>query len=106
MNKLAKVSIGCFLLCEVLFLQGCSDPQFKPTYFRQGNVVQEDTFKNAYQKKQILRILTHYHHWWKEDPEGNILISRSLAHDLDLLFSYTNKSMDSVWISNHLDSEF
>lgn len=105
MNTVVKIRIGCFLLCGGLLFQGCSTPHFKPTYFKKGNVVQEDTFQSETQKQHVLRILAYYNEWFKEDQEGNVLIRRSLANNPDLLFNYTNKSMDSTWIATHLGME-
>lgn len=103
MKNMGKIYIACLFIFGPFSFYSCSAPQFKPTYFKQGNIVQEDTFKNDFQRVQIQRILTHYKHWWQEDPQGNILIRRSLANNSDLVFNYTNKSLDSVWITKHLE---
>lgn len=102
-NSIVNLTIVIFTAITLICI-GCVDmwPQFKPTYFRKGEIIQEDTFQNMVQKENIKLVLSYYKEIWKEDSVGNIYVNYSLANDLDKLFNYTNKSLDSSWIELHL----
>jgi len=51
---------------------------------------------------QKLKIVFDYNNvQYKIDKEGKPLIKRSLNNDAELIFNYTQKALDTQWLSSH-----
>lgn len=42
---------------------------------------------------------------YKVNKSGKVLIERRLSRDEDLVYTFTKKSMDSIWIKQHLSGK-
>lgn len=72
--------------------------EYFPTYWKEGKFSKE---RNPLDKKQytaIKQVLTYYNHKWT-DIRGQIFYEGII--DDELLWNYTTKANDSVWLSSH-----
>ncbi|HLL42865.1 MAG TPA: hypothetical protein VK369_06975 [Segetibacter sp.] len=79
---------------------GLSDNWFEylPTYEDEGKFFHQRDSHNDNHKAAIKQVLTYYGHKWKE-IRGQIFYEGNI-HD-ELLWNYTMKANDSIWLSSH-----
>lgn len=72
--------------------------QYFPTYEKEGKFTKDSNTINKKHLEAIKQVLTYYNHKWKEF-EGKIFYEGKINDEL--LWNYTTKVNDSIWLSTH-----
>jgi hypothetical protein len=49
----------------------------------------------------LIIVLEYNNVHYKTNKSGNLLIKRKLSTDKEMLFNYTTKAQDSIWLNSH-----
>ncbi|MFN8253742.1 MAG: hypothetical protein U0V75_17855 [Ferruginibacter sp.] len=72
--------------------------QYFPTYEKEGKFIKDNNTIGKKHLEAIKQVLSYYKHKWKE-VEGQIFYEGKI--DDELLWNYTTKANDSIWLSTH-----
>ena len=87
------IGIIIFFFCKNIYAE------FEPTIF-DGNSYKTIEVNNVFY--QNLEIVLDYNNVnYKIDKRGKVLVNQSLSEDKELLFNYTKKALDSLWLKSH-----
>jgi hypothetical protein len=73
--------------------------EFEPTVFENNSYKKIEVNNMVYKNLEI--VLDYYNVDYKINEQGKFLIKRSLVKDKDLLFNYTTKTFDQLWLNSH-----
>lgn len=95
----------CFIV--LFFLMNCMSEkyiEFKPV-IQEGDkliYVEEDYFSSAF-TEHFKDVLQFYKEDYKISKEGVLLIPETLYQDKELLWNYTTKANDPLWLKQHIE---
>jgi hypothetical protein len=72
--------------------------QYFPTYEKEGKFTKDNNTIDKKHIEAIKQVLTYYNHKWTE-VEGKIFFEGNIGDEL--LWNYTTKANDSIWLSTH-----
>ena len=72
--------------------------EYFPTYFKDDKFKLDNNPLNEKHRKAIKQVLTYYNHKWT-DIRGQIYYKGKI--DEELLWNYTTKANDSIWLISH-----
>jgi hypothetical protein len=76
--------------------------EFQPTVFENSSYKKIEV--NNMFDKNLEMVLDYYNVNYKINEQGKVLIKRSLIRDKALLFNYTKKTFDQLWLNSHTNN--
>ncbi|WP_196888227.1 hypothetical protein [Aureivirga sp. CE67] len=95
--KVTYLKYFFFILLMSLFVYCSNYEEFKPLTLKNGKYSTEKASEKL--NKNIQKVLNYYNVDWKSE-NGKILIPKNISEEL--IWNYTNKAKDSVWLKEHL----
>lgn len=87
-----------------LFVMACGNEgyeRFKPVYRSGDRLMVSELPLSPELRENIKRVLAFYAVPFKENQNGELLISRKDWEDLEMMWNYTTKANDPVWLKAH-----
>ena len=95
------LAVTVFLLLFYI-LRINSYTEFQPIIFEDNSYKYYELLQRDRSFNENLKIVLDYNKAdYKVDNRGRVLIRRSLSEDKELLFNYTKKALDSLWVGSH-----
>jgi hypothetical protein len=98
------VVVFCLLLLVIIIFKNQSDQfqVYSPKVFNGSKIVSDQGLNTHKHQQNVIKVLNYYKQSWKLE-KGKLLISKKI--DLELMWNYTNKANDSLWLSRHKVNE-
>jgi hypothetical protein len=87
-----------------LFVMACGNEgyeRFKPVYRSGDRLVVSELPLTPELRANVKRVLAFYDVPFKEDSNGELLISKKDWEDLEMMWNYTTKAHDPAWLKAH-----
>lgn len=97
LKKILSFILKAFLLLLVFSLHSCYN-EYVPQVFDGNKIVESPKLMTEKHKKNIVKVLTYYDEDWKLE-NGKILVSKNI--DNEILWNYTTKTNDSIWLKSN-----
>lgn len=98
-----SVAALALVLSFFMLLSGCIPERyvvFQPVIQEGDNLVISEASMSIELKHNVKFVLDYYRVKYKEDSNGNILVPEKVWGDRDLIWNYTTKANDPVWLNS------
>lgn len=94
-----KIVVFLIVLVSVFLLyREYSFTEYVPLALEKEEIIEKPSLLTENHKSKMIQVLNYNNEDWKL-KDGNLLIKRSV--DRELLWNYTTKANDSVWLIEH-----
>ncbi len=74
--------------------------EFVPVYLESDKLIQKIELLDEELKSNVEMVLLYYEEKYKIE-DGKLYITKQLADNKELIWNYTNKAKDSIWLKKH-----
>jgi hypothetical protein len=92
------------IMVLVLFFNGCSQDSyelFHPVYLKHDNLYVSDDFPPEDFYHNLYCVLRFYNVPFTKETNGLIRVPKSVLNNRELMWNYTTKAQDPVWLKVH-----